>query len=139
MMYHNDIRDRIGFALRQFVKQNGLGHVTLEADFQLSEDMVRRPDVVFIGAEKMATINPHELLRVAPDLAIEVASPSDRPDDLMLKVKQYLIAGTAIVLVISPEAHLGYLYRGQGSAQVTEAGPIELLPGFRIDLDEALR
>jgi len=138
MMFHNDIRDEIAFALRQFVTQHKLGRVTMETDFQLSEDTVRRPDIAFISGEKAALIDPHKRLKIAPDLAVEVASPSDRPDDLMQKVQQYLNAGTATVLVIFAEAHLAYLYRGHGSVQVFEKGPIELLPDFTIDLAEIL-
>jgi Uma2 family endonuclease len=137
VLFHNDIRDEIGFRLREFVGLRKLGEVTMETDFQLSEDTVRRPDVAFIGAEKLASIDPHKRLQVAPDLAIEIASPSDRPDDLMRKVQQYIGAGTATVLVIYPEAHLAYLYRG-GKVEVFERGSMEILPGFRVDLAEIL-
>ena len=138
MMFHNNIRDEIGFSLREFARRHKLGHVTMETDFQLGENTVRRPDIAFIGAGKMAVIDPHKRLQVAPDLVIEIASASDRPDDLMLKVQQYLSAGTATVLVIYPEAHLAYLYRGQGKVEVFERGPIEILPGFAVNLDEIL-
>ncbi|HXJ93594.1 MAG TPA: Uma2 family endonuclease [Terriglobia bacterium] len=138
MLFHNLIANRINLPLTGFVHQNRLGEVVMETDFQLTEDTVRRPDVAFISAEKLAHIDPHKRLQIAPDLAVEVASPSDRPDDLMHKVQQYLNAGTATVLVIYPEAHLAYLYRGHGKVEVFEKGLIELLPGFTIDLDEIL-
>jgi Uma2 family endonuclease len=138
MMFHNNIRDEIGFRLREFVKQNKLGQVTMETDFQLTEDTVRRPDIAFISAQKLALIDQHQRLQIAPDLVVEVASPSDRPDDLMHKVQQYLNAGTATVLVIYSEAHLAYRYRGQGKVEVFERGPIEFLPAFTIDLAEIL-
>jgi len=90
-----------------------------------------------LAAGKVASIDPHKRLQVAPDLAVEIASPSDRPDDLMCKVRQYLSAGTATVLVIYPEAHLAYLHRG-GKVEVFERGPMEILPGFKLDLAEIL-
>ena len=138
MMFHNDIRDEIAFRLREFAKQHKLGQVTMETDFQLAEDTVRRPDVAFISVEKMARVDPYERLQVAPDLAVEVALPSDRPGDLMHKVHQYRNAGTATVLVIYPEAHLAYLYRGHETVQVFESGPIQLLPGFSVNLAKIL-
>ncbi|HUI43990.1 MAG TPA: Uma2 family endonuclease [Terriglobia bacterium] len=138
MMFHDVFVNRINLPLSSFVHEHDLGEVIIETDFQLGEDTVRRPDVAFIGAEKLALIDPHKRLQVAPDLAIEVASPSDRPDDLMLKVRQYLSAGTAAVLVIYPEAHLAYLHRGPDKAEVFESGLIELLPGFGIDLNDIL-
>jgi Uma2 family endonuclease len=138
MLFHNVIANRINVALSGFVHRNKLGEVAMETDFQLTEDTVRRPDVAFISAEKLALIDPHERLQIAPDLAVEVASPSDRPDDLMHKVQQYLNAGASTVLVIYPEAYLAYLYRGHESVQVFESGPIQLLPGFTINLAEIL-
>jgi Uma2 family endonuclease len=138
MFFHNQICNRINIPMSIFVHQNRLGEVVMETDFQLGEDTVRRPDIAFIGAQKLALIDPHRRLKITPDLAIEVASPFDRPDDLMRKVQQYLNAGTATVLVIYPEAHLAYLYRGQGTAEVFERGPMELLPGFSLNLDDIL-
>jgi len=138
MFFHNQICSRVFIPLATFVDQKKMGEVVMETDFQLSEDTVRRPDIAFMHANKVALIDPHQRLKIAPDLAIEVASPSDRPDDLMLKVQQYLNAGTATVLVIYPEAHLAYLYHGQGTAEVFERGPIELLPGLSLSLDEIL-
>jgi Uma2 family endonuclease len=138
MFFHNQICTRIFIPLGIFVDQSKVGEVVMETDFQLSEDTVRRPDIAFIGAQKLAQIDPHQRLQIAPDLAIEVASPFDRPDDLMLKVQQYLNAGTATVLVIYPEAHLAYLYHGQGKAEVFERGPMALLPGFSLNLDDIL-
>jgi Uma2 family endonuclease len=137
MLFHNLICNRINLPLSNFVHQNKLGEVVMETDFELSEDTVRRPDIAFISVEKLARIDPHKRLQIAPDLAIEVASPSDQPDDLVLKVQQYLNAGTATVLVIYPEAHLAYLYRG-GKVEVFEAGSIEILPGFFLNLDDIL-
>lgn len=138
MFFHNRICKRIAYPLIGFTGRHKLGEVVWETDFQLNEDTVRRPDIAFISAEKLALIDPHKRLQMAPDLVVEIASPSDRPDDLMQKVQQYLKAGTATVLVIYPEAHLAYLYRGHGNVQVFEKGPIELPPGFTIDLDEIL-
>jgi Uma2 family endonuclease len=138
MLFHNRICNRINVPFSIFVHQNKLGDVVMETDFQLSEDTVRRPDIAFISAEKLAQIDPHKRLQIAPDLAIEIASPYDRPDDLMLKVQQYLNAGTATVVVIYPEARLAYVYRGHGKVEVFESGPIELLPGFSLNLEDIL-
>ena len=137
MMFHNRIRDEIGFRLRELVRLRKLGEVTIETDFQLSEDTVRRPDVAFISCRQGRLFDPHKRFQIAPDLAVEIASPSDRPDDLMRKVQQYPSAGTATLLMIYPEAHLAYLHRG-GKVEVFERGPMEILPGFKLDLAEIL-
>ena len=63
MMFHNRIRDEIGFRLRELVRLRKLGEVTIETDFQLSEDTVRRPDVALIGAGKVALLIPTSAFR----------------------------------------------------------------------------
>jgi Uma2 family endonuclease len=63
MMFHNQIRDEVGFRLREIVRLQNLGRVTMETDFQLSEDTVRRPDVALIGAGKVALLIPTSAFR----------------------------------------------------------------------------
>jgi Uma2 family endonuclease len=49
-------------------------------------------------------------LPVAPDLAVEIVSKNDRADDLLLKVSQYLQAGTQAVWLMYPNPRLAYRY-----------------------------
>jgi Uma2 family endonuclease len=61
------------------------------------------PDVGFIGIEKVSLIaDRSKLLPFAPDLAVEVASPSQGPDDMAAKARAYLAGGTCLVWVIWP-------------------------------------
>jgi hypothetical protein len=39
-LVHNRVRDEVGFSMREFVRNHGLGEVTVETDFRLSEGMV---------------------------------------------------------------------------------------------------
>jgi Uma2 family endonuclease len=85
-------------------------------------------------------LNPHQRTSGAPDLAIEIASVSDTPDDLARKAQQYLAAGARAVWVLYPEARLAYLYRPGGHIEVREDTQMldnpELLPGFSVALAE---
>jgi len=135
-LFHNMIRDRLGMKLYAFVEAQKLGLVFWETDFQLSEATVRIPDLSFLRAERVQELNPHQRPRGAPDLAIEVASVSDTPDDLARKAQQYLAAGARAVWVLYPEARLAYLYRPGGHIEVREDAQAldnpELLPGFSV-------
>lgn len=139
---HNRIRDRFNVRLLPFVEARGLGSVISEMDFQLSEDTVRRPDVAFISAARLEGIDlEHVPLPLAPDLAIEIVSPSDRAADLLLKVAQYLAAGTKAVWLFYPKTRLAYHYlsgRLEPEVRSADAGHSfeepELLPGFQLTL-----
>jgi Uma2 family endonuclease len=109
-----------------------------ETDFQLSEATVRIPDLSFIRAARLQGLDPHQRPQGAPDLAIEIASPSDKPDDLARKAQQYLAAGARAVWVLYPEARLAYLYRRGERIEVRDDSQSldnpELLPGFGVPL-----
>jgi Uma2 family endonuclease len=139
---HNQIRDEFNSRLRVFVKEKKLGGVVSEMDFQLGEDTVRRPDIAFISAAHLESIDLARVpLAIAPDLAIEIVSPSDRAADLLLKVAQYLAAGTKAVWLFYPNTRLAYRYlpgRLEPEVRSADAGHSfedrELLPGFQLTL-----
>jgi Uma2 family endonuclease len=65
------------------------------------------PDVGFYTAAREATIpdvDDDKPIPFAPDLAVEVASPSQDADDLAAKVRTYLRGGTRLVWVVWPQA-----------------------------------
>lgn len=143
---HNEIRYRINASLYDWLQQHPVGVVTSESDFQLGPDTVRRPDVAFIRAERFQT--EYERLNVqpmAPDIAFEIISSSDRPGAMQEKVNQYLVAGTARVWVVYPdygEAHLFTKQRIQPEVRRAERGEYldapELLPGWTMLLGSFL-
>jgi len=141
-LIHNRVRDEIGFRLREFVRSRQFGEVTLETDFKLMEGTIRIPDVAFVCADRLIGIDPRERLEGAPDLAVEVASPRDDPDDLVLKAQQYITAGAKAVWIIYPEARLAYIYKPGQRPEVRDArqslDDAELLPGFSAPLSVIL-
>ena len=140
--HHNEIRDEFNARLRVFVKSRKLGGVISEMDFKLVGETVRRPDVAFIRADCLRGIDLDQVpLRVAPDLVIEIVSKNDRADDLLLKVSQYLAAGTLAVWLLYPNTRLAYRYvpgKLEPEVRSADAGHTfeepESLPGFSISL-----
>lgn len=140
-LFHNRKRDDILERLRVFLRQHpDLGEVTSETDFVLSNDTVRRPDVAFISAAKLKSVDPWKRLEFAPDLAIEIASPHD---DLPRKIQDYLAAGSR-VWALYPEARIARIHKPGGPPLVRDAETgdsledPELLPGFSLSLAEIL-
>ncbi len=83
---------------------------------------------------------PETFLQGAPDLAVEVLSPSDNPVEVQRKVRDYLEAGAQLVWVLAPEAQTVTVYRADGSARLLrEQDALEgeqVLPGLVIPLRE---
>lgn len=102
-------------------------------------DTVRAPDISFISKERAAAAGVG-YYPGAPDLAIEVLSPSDRPSRVSRKVQQYLAAGARLVWVIDPEDRTAAVYRPDHEMLLLEADGVldgaDVLPGFRLPLAE---
>jgi len=131
--------------LMDHVEANGLGQVYAgDTGFTLarSPDTVRAPDIAFIRRDRVPDPEPPGYPDLAPDLAVEVLSPSNRPGEMLAKVADWLSGGTSLVWVIDPERRQAHVYRQDGTeAVVPESDALsgeDLLPGFRCALDAIL-
>ncbi len=75
-----------------------------EAGFEMQEESWRRPDVCFVRAEKFVGIDRKKPLVGAPDLVVEVVSPSDSKRVLARKVEHFLQEGTQVAWVVYPDS-----------------------------------
>lgn len=103
-------------------------------------DTVRAPDIAFVGGERARAPLPAGYYAGAPDLAVEIVSPSDRAGDVEEKVKDWLQAGCREVWVVSPRLKTIAIHRSSAegcvlTAQDTLESP-ELLPGFSCTVAE---
>jgi Uma2 family endonuclease len=128
-----------------------LGGVVLEHDLGMvmgeqggvmlsrSPDVVRAPDISFVRRERMVDTG-HGYFPGAPDLVVEVLSPSDRFSAVARTVSQYLASGTRLVWVIDPEERSVTVYRpGNLVTILPEDGVLDgedVVPGFRLPLTE---
>lgn len=77
-------------------------------------DSVRGPDVLVIKRDRLPGGKiPVKHFTVAPDVAIEVRSPSDRWSELVAKVGEFLLAGVGEVWVIDPDHQRVHLFQDQ--------------------------
>jgi Uma2 family endonuclease len=141
---HGKIVSRVDQRLRNFVEAHGMGEVcTAETGFRLARnpDTVRAPDVAFVKGERIPAEGvPEGFWPLAPDLAVEVVSPSDRFDDVMSKVQEYLHAGTQLVWVLHPRTQTVMAYRPTGEVRLLrgqdELSAEDVLPDFRCRVEE---
>lgn len=119
---HGVIAFRIARLLDEFVEAHDLGVGGAgEPGFILRRepDMVRAPDVAFVAKARIpATGIPTSYWPFAPDLAVEVVSPSEQLSDVHTKLADYFSASTRLVWVIEPETRVVYAYRSPHDLQV---------------------
>ncbi len=130
-----------------FVRQHGLGEVyTADPGFILGRvpDTVRAPDLAFIRRERIPPVGERErgYWELAPDLVVEVVSPSESADDLQEKVTDYLSAGTRLVWALFARTRTASVYRPDGTVRLLhENDPLDgedVLPGFSCRVAELL-
>src|SRR5919201_4145444 len=78
--------------------------IVLDAEPMTVNDLLTIPDVGFyVAARQSLIVDPNKPIPFAPDLAVEVATPSQRTGDLAAKVALYLAGGTRLVWVVWPD------------------------------------
>lgn len=140
---HGDAVQNINRSLDAHVHARRLGRVRPEIGYLLeaNPDTVRAPDLSFVRTDRLSADGPAPgFYRGAPDLAIEVVSPNDRYNEVRTKVREYLAAGTAMVLVVDPEDQTVSVYRPERAPlELVEADVIDgqdVVPGWRLPVRE---
>ena len=115
---HGDVAVKLTIAIASFVRPRDLGTVlAAETGFKLATnpDTVRAPDVAFVQKDRVPSPPPAGYAPFAPDLAVEVLSPDDRPGEVLAKVADWLSAGCRLVWVVDPARRIARVYRADGS------------------------
>ncbi len=104
----------------QWIDGGAGGYAGVEAGFVLARDpdTVRAPDVAYVAAERVPAAGvPEGFWPTAPDLAVEIISPSETADEVRDKIRDYLQAGTRTVWVVYPRSREVLAYTPDGRAQ----------------------
>jgi Uma2 family endonuclease len=141
---HGSIIGKLTFLLGKFVYAKKLGIVVgAETGFVLTRDpdTVRGIDIGFISAARIPDSGPPKKFWVgAPDLVVEVLSPSDRPKAVAKKVEDYLTAGASIVWVVVPKNQTVIVHRAMMEPKVLESSKVlsggRIIPGFKCKVEE---
>jgi Uma2 family endonuclease len=118
------------------VKANNLGVVFGESGFHLETgpDTVLGPDIAFIARERVATI-PDSFFPGAPDLTVEVLSPSDRRGKVERKTALWLELGARSVWNVNPRKRTVEVFHADGQRWLFHENDElvdDTVPGFRV-------
>ena len=123
----------------RFVEEAQLGVVfPPETGFWISAagapDTVLAPDLAFLQASRAPDPQAEGFPRLAPDLVVEVASPSQGQPEMRVKAQRWLTAGVRVVWLVFPETRTVEVRRAQEPAHVVtdhdELSGDDVLPGF---------
>lgn len=140
---HQRIVGRIFNALYE-LERRGLGMALVAPlDVVLDPENAFQPDVVFVRQENVARIVRDEGVIGAPDLVVEVLSPTTRRRDVLTKVPTYARLGVPACWIVDPDVDRIELLRARGGVFAVEAtltppgrlAPADL-PGLDLDLVE---
>jgi Uma2 family endonuclease len=139
--YESLIAVEISFLLKVFLKTHDLG-VVLGADgtLQILPKQVRIPDVCFIAWERFPNRQlPREPIpALAPDLAVEVLSPSNTPQEMQRKLHDYFTAGVRLVWYVDASTRSARSYTSENEfVEISESQSLsggDVLPGFELPL-----
>ena len=138
---------RIGWFVGNFVYTHTLGLLTgADGGYVLFPDRatIRVPVVAFIRHDRLPPQGERSRFpRLAPDLAIEVLSPSDSTSEVIAKIEMYQEAGIPLIWVVDPQKTTITIIAAGHPTVVLKPGDIleggDVLPGFSIPVAEIFR
>ena len=138
---HAIVRDDLIVRLKLFLRQHTLGIVLSEVDCLTLPHTVRRPEVSFWNADSWREIDVDMIpLPRAPDIAVEILSPSESAINVHRKTAEYLKSGSREVWVLDISNQEIYIHAAN-SLRLLRSGDLlqsELLPGFSVAVSDVL-
>ena len=130
---------RVGSRLAVYVDENRLGRVYGPSGgftLAIGPDTVLAPDASFVRQERVDAVGDGDgFFPGAPDLVVEVISPSDRLTAVGRKVEEWLNAGVLVVVVVNPRNRTVQAHTPDGVTELTETDTLDggdVVPGWRM-------
>jgi len=140
---HSKLGAWLVMTLLLFVDAHALGGDVSGADgtFQLTAFDTSVPDAAYVSAAKTTALPPDTVFYpFAPDLAIEIKSPSQSKRDMQLLAVLYINAGSRLVWCIDTKAENVTVYRANGErftlSREDGLDGEDVLPGFTVELEQ---
>jgi Uma2 family endonuclease len=137
---HEKLVDWLRFVIGLYVRAREMGIVLgSRTAVEINQFRGRLPDLLFVRQERMEIVQ-QKAIYGAPDLIIEVISPTDRPSDVIALETDYRSIGVAEIVFIDQRKHRVRVLRKQESDYVEEllttgAVVLEALGGIRLEIE----
>jgi Uma2 family endonuclease len=129
----DEVAARMIGQLFPYVNAKRLGRIAASsAGFILPDSSTRAPDVSFVRAARLRQA-PRTFAQLAPDLMIEVKSPSDSIDSLETKIASFLQQGTRVGILVNPEARTVRIFRTDAETVALTDGDVLSIPDLLFD------
>lgn len=143
---HSMVCSRLLILLGLYAQRNKLGEVyDSSLGCRLSESLLLSPDVSFVSKARLKKIfvAPDKFLYGAPDLVVEVFSPSDRLTQTNRKLDHYFEHGTRLAWLVNWQKEQVHIYTPDNIEALTRPNDIltggEVLRGFKCKLGRIFR
>ena len=141
--YHQIVSRKIVSLLTQYVEKNNLGEILYSPiDVYFTEEDVFQPDIIFVSKERLNIIGETKI-EGAPDLIIEILSPSTAYYDLGRKYEIYEKSGVKEYWIVHPERKSIEIYQNESGQfklvqMAKETGTINssFLKGLELNLEK---
>ena len=141
--YHQIVSGRIEDELKAYCKPKALGEVVhAPLDVYFNDTEVFQPDIIFISHGR-ANIIGEKKIEAAPDLVVEILSPSTAYYDLRHKMRVYEAAGVKEYWIVDPMEKTVEVFENAGkefklvsSAREKGLAQSKLLPGFEMSAEK---
>jgi Uma2 family endonuclease len=137
--YESRLAIVLAWLLETFVQANHLGIILgADATTRLRPGLVRLPDVSFVSRRRLPNQRvPREPVPdLVPDLAVEVISAGNTPQEMERKLQEYFAAGVHMVWYVYPDSKTVRVYKAPNQYTVLHEHQRlegdEILPGFAI-------
>ena len=124
--------------LGAYTSKHRLGHIGQEKVLITLTRNDYEPDIVYFGPEKAQSLTPDQMKFPAPDLVVEILSPSTEENDRGVKFLDYAAHGVAEYWIVDPDAEMVEQYVLEGEAYrlrvKTDTGTVQsvVIEGFAI-------
>jgi Uma2 family endonuclease len=143
---HQRSLSKLHLRLGAWIYGNNLGEIVeAPTGVVLDDHNGLQPDLLHISRERLSIISERGV-EGAPDLVVEILSPSTRARDKGVKMRRYAAAGIPHYWQVDPRSESMEAYRlsGQSYERVGRFGPgtifrPELFPGLEIPIDDLWR